>query len=254
VPLLGAQPDERLRAMGDPLRPGGPSGPGPVDARLQLLVAEYTWVTGLIRYYREVELKALFGTGLVLSGVGAAFAALRASDNPDAADAIGLVFAIAASITAFVLPVVVMANMRGMRAVVYVREWLHPLSAELAQDARFLAWEAVTRELYDALAGRLGVLMKPMLSAAVVVCLIGATSLALAAAAFFVEHSTSSRAIGGAAAVCDLIFICAALRFASRSELGHSLSTEDRTKLVKTASNVAGLSNANVPEREPAKR
>ena len=44
------------------------AGSAPGDARALLLVAEYTWVTGLIRYYREVELKALVGTGLVLSG------------------------------------------------------------------------------------------------------------------------------------------------------------------------------------------
>ena len=124
----------------EPPRPSGPP-----DARLQLLVAEYTWVAGLVRYYREVELKALAGTGLVLSGVGAAFAALRAADSPDAGAAIGVVLAIGAAITAFVLPVVLMASMRGLRAVVYVREWLHPLAARLAQDARFLACETVAR-------------------------------------------------------------------------------------------------------------
>ena len=133
-----------------------PDRHGPPDARLQLLVAEYTWVAGLDRYYREVELKALAGTGLVLSGVGAAFAALRAADSPDADAAIGVVLAIGAAITAFVLPVVLMASMRGLRAVVYVREWLHPLAGELAQDARFLAWETVSGELYAGLAGRFG--------------------------------------------------------------------------------------------------
>jgi hypothetical protein len=67
-----------------------------------------------------------------------------------------VVLAIAASIIAFALPVVMMASMRGLRAVVYVREWLHPLAAELARDARFLAWEAVAGELHTGLAGRSG--------------------------------------------------------------------------------------------------
>ena len=174
-----------------------PDRHGPPDARLQLLVAEYTWVAGLVRYYREVELKALAGTGLVLSGVGAAFAALRAADSPDADAAIGVVLAIGAAITAFVLPVVLMASMRGLRAVVYVREWLHPLAAELAQDARFLAWETVAGELYAGLAGRFGRHVGPLLSSAVVVLLVGGASLALVAAAWIVEASAWSRAIAG---------------------------------------------------------
>ena len=199
----------------------GAVGPGesrdlPVaEARLQILLAEYTWVSGLVRYYREVELKALAATGLVLSGVGAAFAALRASESDDAISAIGLVFAIAASIIAFVLPVVLMASMRGMRAVVYVREWLHPLAAEIADDARFLAWEAVSGELFDSLTGPLGRRLKSALSAAVVVFLIGTASLALVVAAWTVEPSPWSRGIAGLAAACDLAFMFTAYRFSA---------------------------------------
>jgi hypothetical protein len=213
------------------------------EARLQLLLAEYTWVSGLIRYYREVELKALFGTGLVLSGVGAAFAALRAADDEDAVEAIGLVFAIAASITAFVLPVVMMASMRGQRAVVYVREWLHPLAAELTQDARFLAWESVAAPLYTALAGRSG----RALSATVVVVLIGAASLALVVAAWTVEPSAWARRIAALAAACDVTFMYAAVRFARRGELRGSISSELRAELEQQASRAAR------PTRDPAR-
>jgi hypothetical protein len=217
---------------------GGPAGSGEEsgEARLQLLVAEYTWVSGLIRYYREVELKALAGTGLVLSGVGAAVAALRASDNDEAVNATGLVLAIAAAIITFILPVVLMANMRGMRAVVYVREWLHPLAAELARDARCLAWEAVSGGLFDALAGRLGTRLKPMLSAAVVVTLIGTTSLALAAAAWTVEHSPWSRAIASVAAAFDLVLMFTTYRFAKVSELRRPVPAESLSELEARAS------------------
>ena len=194
------------------------AGSAPGDARALLLVAEYTWVTGLIRYYREVELKALVGTGLVLSGVGAAFAALRASENEQAPEAMGMVFAIAASITAFVLPVVLMANMRGMRAVVYAREWLHPLAAELA-DPRFLAWEAVAGSLYESMTGKHVRTLRWVVSAAVVIFLIGAASLGLVVAAWTVEWSAWSRVIASAAAVCDLAFMYLAFRFARLSEL-----------------------------------
>jgi hypothetical protein len=211
--------EQTSQAMANPAETTEPNDPDPAEAGLQLLVAEYTWVSGLIRYYREVELKALVGTGLVLSGVGAAFAALRASENPDAADAIGLVFAIGAWITAFAVPVVVMANMRGLRAVIYVREWLHPLASELARDARFLAWETVAGELYASLAGRYGRVLKPVLSAAVVVFLIGVASLALVVAAWTVEPSPWSRIVAAVAAGCDLIFMYVAFHFSRISEL-----------------------------------
>jgi hypothetical protein len=191
---------------------------GSEDPKIQLLVAEYTWVAGLIRYYREVELKALAGTGLVLSGIGAAFAALRASDNPDAIHALGVVFAIGAAVTAFALPVVLMANMRGMRATVYVREWLHPLAAEATKDPRFLAWESVAPVLYKKLAGRFGAVLRAVMSAAVVVFLIGMASLALAVLALTIEETTASQIIGAGAAACDLIFMGAALWFAYVSE------------------------------------
>jgi hypothetical protein len=68
-------------------------------------------------------------------------------------------------------------------AVVHVREWLHPLAAELAGDVRFLAWKAVAVKPYAALAGPFGRVLKPVLSAAVVVFLIGAASISLAVAA-----------------------------------------------------------------------
>jgi hypothetical protein len=203
----------------------------PIEARVQLLVAEFTWVAGLIRYYREVELKALAGTGLVLSGVGAAFGALRVSNHPQADDAIGIVFAIAALITAFVLPVVVMANLRGARAVSYVREWLHPLAAELAADDRFLAWERVASGVHRHVSGRVASALKPMLSGAVVVFLIGTASLALVIAAWTVEHSSWSRILGAAAAVCDAVFMGVALALARLSERGGALSDSARAEL-----------------------
>lgn len=182
-----------------------------VEARAHLLVAEYTWVAGLVRYYREVELKALAGTGLILSGVGAAYAALAASDNEKAIDRAGMVFALAAMITAFVLPVVLMANLRGFRAVSYVREWQHPLAAELARDPRFLAWEAAANELFEVVAAPSRTL-RPLLRAVVVVVLIGAASLSLAVLAWTVETSFAARAIATPAAVCDLVLVAAGLR------------------------------------------
>ena len=110
------------------------------QARLQLLLAEFTWVAGLVRYYREVELKALAGAGAVLVAVAAAFTALEESrakateaegtaaeiTRRAAEDAELLVLAAASAVTAFLLPIVLMAQMRQIRAAAYIREWLHP--------------------------------------------------------------------------------------------------------------------------------
>jgi hypothetical protein len=212
------------------------------DSRLQLLIAEYTWVSGLIRYYREVELKALAATGLVLSGVGAAYAALSASENRSAGDAIGVVFAIAACITAFVLPVVLMANRRGLRAVVYVREWLHPLAAEMTGDARFLAWESVAGGLYVGLARRRHRhMIRPALTSAVVFCLIGAASVSLVIAAWTVKHSPWSRIIGTGAAALDLLFIFAAVRFEVMGALRENVPPQLHRDLMATAARHARL-------------
>jgi hypothetical protein len=221
--------------------PGGwvRSSEGAEAARIQVLVAEYTWVSGLIRYYREVELKALAGTGLVLSGVGAAFAALHASQNDQAVHAIGIVFAIAAAITAFALPVVVMANLRGMRAVVYLREWLHPLAAELTGDARFLAWEAVAPPMAVMVADGFGELLKAVVSSTVVVFLIAAASLLLAVAGATVEHTVWSRAIAAAAGAADVVFFCLALRLASLSHAGSGPPPERIGELECTAATSA---------------
>jgi hypothetical protein len=235
---------ERLEPMNGPDEPAETGGTSTTDARLQLLIAEYEWVSGLIRYYREVEVKALAGTGLVLSGVGAAFAALQSSSNPDAVNALGLVFAIAASIVAFVLPVVFMANMRGLRAVVYVREWLHPLAAELVRDPRFLAWESVAERLYIALAGRLGQVLKPVLSAAVVIFLIGTASLLLVVAACTVEYSPWSRAIAAVAAAFDLVFMFTAFRFARLRELRGNVEINLLPEIEKKAARSARFPHA----------
>jgi len=134
---------------------------------------------------------------------------------------------------------VVMANMRGMRALVYVREWLHPLAAELARDARFLAWESIAGDLYTVLAGRFGRALKPMLSGAVVVFLIGMASLWLVIAACTVQHSPWSRRIAGIAAACDLAFMFAAFRFARLSELRQNVRHEVVADLQRRAAHSA---------------
>jgi putative copper export protein len=83
-----------LLSLTDSGRLGG-AVPDPVDedangvsrsSRLELVIAEYQTVAGLIQYFRDVEMKALAGAGLVLSVAGAGYATLAAGSktNKDA--------------------------------------------------------------------------------------------------------------------------------------------------------------------------
>jgi hypothetical protein len=216
-----------------------PSGSSPTDARSQVLIAEYTWVAGLVRYYREVEFKALAGTGIVLSASAAAFTALRGSENGHAED-IGALFAIAAWVTTFALPVVIMAQLRGLRASFYVREWLHPRVADLTGDSRYLAWEVINGALYEDLTKGFGrfrlqraTRSQTLLSSAVVVVLIGSASLALMIGALVSNHPGWALWLAVAAGVVDFIFMGVSLSL--RRLFARHLSDADRDVLEKQA-------------------
>lgn len=107
---------------------------------MQLLLAEYQFVAGLIPFYRGVELRALGGTGIVLSGVSAAFAAFETADTPNVT-AEATLLTLAAWIPAFLLLIEIMALTRLRRASLYIAKRLHPLAVELTQDDRVLRWE-----------------------------------------------------------------------------------------------------------------
>jgi hypothetical protein len=119
------------------------------DASVQVLLAEYQFVSELIPFYRGVELRALGGTGLVLSGIAAAVAALEAAETPKVtAEATLLV--LAAWIPTFLLLIEIMALTRLRRASLYIAKRLHPLAVELAQNHQLLRWELEpSKELFE---------------------------------------------------------------------------------------------------------
>jgi hypothetical protein len=120
----------------------------PVDARVQVLLAEYEFVTGLIKYYREVELRALAANGLVLTAVAAAIAAIESADTPNRS-AQSLLLSIGAWVPSVLLLIVIMAKARGMRAVIYVRERLRERAASITGDDELLEWETLAAGLTD---------------------------------------------------------------------------------------------------------
>jgi hypothetical protein len=192
-----------------------PPGVDTRESRLQFVLAEWGWAAGLIRYHREVELKALGGTGLVISAVAAAYAALESGDGNDPARAEATVMAVASCVSAFLLLVALMASMRAMRAAAYVREWLHPLAVELSEDPRYLAWELVTDRLYQGLAGPFGrgLLLRVVASTTVLV-LVAMASVLLAAAAWGVDEGSVPRLIATCGAVFAVVLTSIGVRFA----------------------------------------
>jgi cytochrome bd-type quinol oxidase subunit 2 len=182
----------------------GPAVPDPVDsdAKLQLVIAEYQSVAGLIQYFREVELKALAGAGLVLSVVGAAYAALAAENATKHDQAVLLV--IAAWVPAVSLLVVLMATLRGFRAVVYMHDRVNPLAKELTGDCRFLAYEVHADDLFDTALGKRKwhrVIAPRLVPGVAVLLLIASASLLLAVLGCVIWPDLLTLLIGGIAAL-----------------------------------------------------
>lgn len=185
------------------------------EAALQVLLAEYQFVAGLIPFYRGVEIRALGGTGLVLSGVAAAVAGLEAADTSKAG-AEATLLTLAAWIPAFLLLVEVMALTRLRRASLYISKRLHPLAAELGEDERLMCWELEpSKELFaDTQArqtdrtGRGGLMglvrdrsVKISISSAPLILAMTAVSLLLALAGWWRGGGVDYLLLGGPAAV-----------------------------------------------------
>ena len=114
-----------------------------------ILIAEYGFVAGLIPFYRRVELTATAGTGLLLSAIIAALAALEAAETPNKT-AEALILAGGAWVPAFLLLIEIMALTRLRRASLYVRDSLHPLAVQLTGKEEILSWErSPTKNLVD---------------------------------------------------------------------------------------------------------
>jgi hypothetical protein len=181
------------------------------EAKRELLIAEYNFVTGLIPFYRSVELKALGGTGLVLAAVAGAFGALEASPHPSR-PAEGILLVIAALVPALLLLVEAMALTRLRRASLYISMRLHPLACELSGgDARVLRWEldptklllerskAVSTARLARVAGPEAT--KAFVSSAPIVGLIALTTILLADSGYAVNPVATTAVIGGIAIV-----------------------------------------------------
>src|SRR4249919_601515 len=100
------------------------------DRAIQVLVAEFQFVSGLIPFYRRAELIVLGATGALLSVMVAALATLEAADESQR-QAEGILLTLGAWVPVLLLLIEVMALTRIMRASRYIYRCLHPLACNL---------------------------------------------------------------------------------------------------------------------------
>jgi hypothetical protein len=202
------------------------------DAALQLVLAEFQFVAELIPFYRGIEMRALGGTGLVLSGVAAAVTGLEAAETPEIS-AEATLLALAAWVPAFLLLIEIMALTRLRRASLYIAKRLHPLAKELAGDPRVLCWElepskelfADTLERRAAVGRRRGVLalvgersVKISISSAPLITAIAAVSILLAVAAWLRGGDIDYLLLGGPAALAAALLTAYGIAFTALHE------------------------------------
>lgn len=109
------------------------------DRAVQVLIAEFQFVAGLIPFYRRAELIVLGATGALLSVMVAALATLEAADESQR-QAEGILLALGAWVPVLLLLIEVMALTRIKRASRYIYGRLHPLACRLGRSS-LLEWE-----------------------------------------------------------------------------------------------------------------
>lgn len=114
------------------------------EMRLQAVLHEFNFVSGLIPMYREVEARALSTVGLVLAGVGTVVAALMQVDNPDPQVQGGLI-SFTAWIFALFSAVHLTAQLRILRASEYIKRNIYP-ELDLLLGKRVIAFETTLSE------------------------------------------------------------------------------------------------------------
>lgn len=122
------------------------------DRAATILSNEYTFVSGLIPFYRRVEIGALGGTGTTIAALLAFIGVLETAADPDR-PLEATILSLAALVPLVLLLLELMALMRIMRASAYIRRELYPLAVSLTSRPRVLRWEfSPTQDLLESIA------------------------------------------------------------------------------------------------------
>jgi hypothetical protein len=224
-------PDEARRA--EALNVNGT--PPPDEHATAILIAEFAFVSGLIPFYRRVEIVALGGTGATIAALLAFVGALEAADEPNRALEASLL-SLAALVPLVLLLLELMALTRIMRASAYIRTHLYPLGRELAEQDEILRWEfSPTRNLLESLAehgrGPSPAFAKFFASSAPIVASIALAAVGLPVAGLALDPSDAlapARLVGYAASVFTLAVGGYTLFFTMRFEARSPIEQTER--------------------------
>lgn len=110
------------------------------DRAVQILIAEFQFVAGLIPFYRRAELVVLGATGALVSVIVAALATLEAAEEGKR-QAEGILLVLGSWVPVLLLLIEVMALMRIARASRYIDGHLRQIASELGGSAELLKFE-----------------------------------------------------------------------------------------------------------------
>lgn len=203
------------------------------DRAISILTSEYTFVSGLIPFYRRVEIAALGGTGATIAALLAFIGALEATQDPDRALEAALL-SLASLVPTLLLLLELMALTRVMRASAYIRTHIYPVARELSARDDLLLWEfSPTKDLLDELAtaeqpGPPSRFVKVFASSAPVIAAILTAAVGLPLAGYLLapdEALEPAQLVGYVSAAAALALggraIWSTLRFEARSPKGN---------------------------------
>ena len=110
------------------------------ERAIQLLISEHTFVSGLIPFYRRVEVTALVGTGLGLATLLGFIGTLEAAPSDHRSLEADIV-ALASWLPTMLLLIELMALARILRASSYISTQLYPLAVKLSGEEDVFLWE-----------------------------------------------------------------------------------------------------------------
>jgi hypothetical protein len=109
---------------------------------LTALLAEYSFVSGLIPFYRGVEVRALTALGLTVGAIATIFATLAEQRQASTAALAG-VLTLATWIFVLFVTIELNSSLRIKRASTYIHKFLYPQIHAIAPGAN-LSWESIT--------------------------------------------------------------------------------------------------------------
>jgi hypothetical protein len=212
--LLGAWQPEIIDPEGSGLNE---EGIHQRDRAASILVAEYGFVANTILFYRRLEVTALAGTGLLLSAVIAALAAMESAESPDET-AEAILLSAGAWVPAFLLLFQIVALTRLQRNWLYLGK-LDELARRITGEEEITMWNrwpspsSVIATSYGRVLAS-DKLVRIFVSSSPIIASIALASVGLAVVGVIIDPSVLTLALGIPGAVVSVALAIYGIAFA----------------------------------------